>query len=125
MKIKGLLSQTRSGYTYAANGGTALIQEYFPRDIAIRDSDGTSVLLYDEAANPSYEHGLSQFLLLARILSQIDHPGRVVHYQEQHDTAWYAMNFEPRASLGDLLGCRQATAGKCAAVGSRRGLNFS
>ena len=102
-EIKGLLSQTRSGYTYIANGGTALVQEYFPLDIAIRDSDGTSVLLYDEAANPSYEHGLSQFLLLARTLSQIDHPGRVVHYQEQYDTAWYAMNFEPRASLGDLL----------------------
>jgi TPR repeat protein/serine/threonine protein kinase len=102
-EIEGLLCQTRSGYSYAANGGTALIQEYFPRDIAIRDSDGRSVLLYDEAANPSYEHGLSQFLLLARILSQIDHPGRVVHYQEQHDTAWYAMNFEARASLGDVL----------------------
>ena len=38
-EIEGVLSQTRSGYTYAANGGTALIQEYFPRDIAIRDSD--------------------------------------------------------------------------------------
>ena len=102
-EIKDLLSQTRSGYTYTANSGAVLVQEYFPRDIAVRDSDGTSVLLYDEAANPSYEHGLSQFLLLARILSQIDHPGRVVHYQEQHDSAWYAMNFEPRASLGDLL----------------------
>ena len=75
-----------------------------PATFAIRDSDGTSVLLCDEAANPSYEHGLSQFLLLARILSQIDHPGRVVHYQEQNDTAWYAMNFDTRASLGDLLG---------------------
>ena len=103
-EIKGLLSETRSGYTYTANGGAALVQEYFPRDIAIRDSDGTSVLLYDEAANPSYENGLSQFLLLARILSQIDHPGRVVHYQEQNDTAWYATDFEPRASLRDLLG---------------------
>jgi len=103
-QIQGLLNQTRAGYTYTANGGAALIQEYFPRDIAIRDSDGASVLLYDEAANPSYEQGLSQFLLLARILSQIDHPGRVVHYQEQNDTAWYAMHFEPRASLGDLLG---------------------
>jgi TPR repeat protein/serine/threonine protein kinase len=102
-EIEDLLSQTRSGYTYAANGGTALIQEYFPRDIAIRDPDGSSLLLYDEAANPSYEHGLSQFLLLARILSQIDHPSRVVHYQEQNDSAWYAMNFEPRASLADLL----------------------
>ena len=102
-EIKDLLNQTRSGYTYTANDGAVLIQEYFPRDIAIRDSDGASVLLYDEAANPSYENGLSQFLLLARILSQIDHPGRVVHYQEQHDTAWYAMHFEPRASVGDLL----------------------
>jgi serine/threonine protein kinase/tetratricopeptide (TPR) repeat protein len=102
-KIKDLLSQTRSGYTYTANDGATLIQEYFPCDIAIRDSDGTSVLLYDEAANPVYEHGLSQFLLLARVLSQIDHPGRVVHYQEQHDTAWYAMNFEPRASVRELL----------------------
>jgi serine/threonine protein kinase/tetratricopeptide (TPR) repeat protein len=103
-KIEGLVSQSRSGYTYAANSNTVLIQEYFPCDIAIRDSDGTSVLLQDESENPGYEHGLSQFLLLARILSQIDQPGRVVHYQEQHDTAWYAIHFEPRASLKDLLG---------------------
>jgi TPR repeat protein/serine/threonine protein kinase len=103
-EINALVSQTRSGYTYTANDGTALVQEYFPRDIAIRDSNGTSVLLNDETTNPHYEHGLSQFLLLARILSQIDHPGRVVHYQEQNHTAWYAMNFQPRASLGDLLG---------------------
>jgi TPR repeat protein/serine/threonine protein kinase len=102
-EIGELLNQTRSGYTYAANRGTVLVQEYFPSEIAIRDLDGTSVLLHNEGENSSYEHGLSQFLLLARVLCQIDHPGRVVHYQEQHDTAWYAVNFEPRVPLGDLL----------------------
>jgi len=101
--IEKVLTITQSGYTYAVNSGMAIVQEYFPHSIAIRDADGKSVLLRDSNASNSYENGLSQFLLLARILSQIDHPGRVIHYQEEHDTAWYAIDFQPRASLGDFF----------------------
>ena len=101
--IEKVLAQGQSGYTYVANGGSTIIQEYFPGAIAIRDTDGKSILLRDKLAKNSYEDGLSQFLLLARILSQIEHPGKVIHYQEEHDTAWYAVSIEPRASVGDLL----------------------
>ena len=106
-QITRVLAQTDNGFTYAANDGAALVQEFFPHQFALRDYDGISLLLCAETFNTDYEQGLSEFLLLARVLSQIDHPGRVVHYQEQNDTAWYAVELKPRASLADLLKTRQ------------------
>ncbi|MBL10366.1 MAG: hypothetical protein CL402_07625 [Acidiferrobacteraceae bacterium] len=101
--IERVISQTECGYTYAANDGLTVLQEYFPRKIAIRNADQRSIILSDTSNNASYEYGLSNFLLLARTLSQMDQPVRVVHYQEEHSTAWYAIKFTPSASIGDLL----------------------
>ena len=102
-RIEEVISETYSGYTYLANNRSIVIEEYFPNDIAIRDTDGTSLLLKDEENVVAYEKGLSQFLLLARVLSQIEHSGRVIHYQEENNTAWYASEAVVRASYGDLL----------------------
>ena len=101
--IEKVISETENGYTYAANDGLTILQEYFPKKIAIRDTDHRSVVLSNTKATNSYEYGLSNFLLLARTLSQINQTGRVVHYQEEHATAWYAIEFTPSASIDDLL----------------------
>ena len=102
-QVNRLLATTDSGYTYSSNNGSHLVQEFFPKQLAVRDSDGVSLLLWDESVNEDYEQSLKDFLLLARVLSQIDHPGRVAHYGEQGDSAYYAVKFRPLASMRDLL----------------------
>ena len=64
-------------------------------------------MLWDATADEEYQQGLSAFLLLARVLSQTDHPGRVTHYQEQNDTAYYVLQLEPRTTWADLLSTGQ------------------
>ena len=105
--VDHLIHESAAGYTYSANEGLLIIQEYFPQQIAVRDLDGVSVMLWDAAADEEYQQGLSAFLLLARVLSQTDHPGRVIHYQEQNDTAYYVLQLEPRTTWADLLSTGQ------------------
>jgi serine/threonine protein kinase len=105
--IDHLIHESAAGYTYSANEGLLIIQEYFPQQIAVRDLDGVSVMLWDATADEEYQQGLSAFLLLARVLSQTDHPGRVTHYQEQNDTAYYVLQLEPRTTWADLLSTGQ------------------
>ena len=102
-QINRLLASTDSGYTYSSNSGSAIIQEFFPKQLAVRDQDGLALLLWDASLNEDYEQGLKDFLLLGRVLSQIDHAGRVVHYSEDNDSAYYAIKFRPLASVRDLL----------------------
>ena len=102
-QVNRLLASTDSGYTYSSNNGSAIVQEFFPKQLAVRDKDGLSLLLLDASLNADYEQGLKDFLLLGRVLSQIDHAGRVVHYSEDNDSAYYAIKFSPLASVRDLL----------------------
>ncbi|HCK76157.1 MAG TPA: hypothetical protein DHW07_03330, partial [Gammaproteobacteria bacterium] len=101
--ISRLLGTSDSGYTYLANEGTIVVQEYFPVQFAVRDTDGVSLLLCDAQFNSDFEQGLTEFLRLARVLSQLDHPGRVAHYEENDGAAWYSIDLPVRASLADLL----------------------
>jgi len=101
--ISRLLATSDSGYTYLANEGATVVQEYFPLQFAVRDTDGVSLLLCDAQFNSDFEQGLTEFLLLARVLSQLDHPGRVGHYEENDGAAWYSIDLPVRASLADLL----------------------
>jgi len=102
-QVNRLLVTTDSGYTYSSNNGSYLVQEFFPQQLAVRDSDGLSLLLWDESLNEDYEQGLKDFLLIARVLSQIDHPGRIAHYGEHDESAYYAVKFRSLASIRDLL----------------------
>ncbi|HCX87216.1 MAG TPA: hypothetical protein DG761_04270, partial [Gammaproteobacteria bacterium] len=101
--ISRLLATSDSGYTYLANEGTIIVQEYFPLQFAVRDTDGVSLLLCDAQFNSDFEQGLTEFLLLARVLSQLDHPGRVGQYEENDGAAWYSIDLPVRASLAELV----------------------
>lgn len=106
-EIERVHSSSQSGYTYDAvdtqNQHHVMVEEYFPFDIAVRDTDGLSVLLCDEEVEDDYEVGLTRFLKLSRVLSQIDHAGRVIHYHEQNDTAFYVVDTAVQLSLRDHL----------------------
>ena len=101
------LVSSDSGFTYLANDGRTVVQEYFPQQIAVCDTDGISLLLADAAFNTDFEEGTTEFLATARALSQIDHPGRVAEYEEKDGTSWYAVHMAVRASLADLLATGQ------------------
>ncbi len=105
--ISRLLVTSDSGYTYLANDGRTVVQEFFPQQFAVRDVDGVSLLLCDSKFNHDYEQGLTEFLLLARVLSQLDHPGRVARYEENDGAAWYSVELPVKASLADLLATGQ------------------
>ena len=105
--ISRLLVTSDSGYTYLANDGRTVVQEFFPQQFAVRDVDGISLLLCDSKFNHDYEQGLTEFLLLARVLSQLDHPGRVARYEENDGAAWYSVELPVKASLADLLATGQ------------------
>ena len=102
-QVNRLLVTTDSGYTYSSNNGSYLVQEFFPQQLAVRDSDGLSLLLWDESLNEDYEQGLKDFLLIARVLSQIAHPGRIAHYGDHDESAYYAVKFRSLSSIRDLL----------------------
>ncbi|SVE58540.1 uncharacterized protein METZ01_LOCUS511394, partial [marine metagenome] len=53
-QVNRLLAATDSGYTYSSNNGSHLVQELFPKQLAVRDSDGISLLLWDESVNEDY-----------------------------------------------------------------------
>ena len=101
--IEKLISQSESGFTYIANNGKTILQEYFPLQFAVRDDDGVSLLLADAQYNDDYENGLDEFILLSEILSKIDHPGRVVDYNEKSGAAWYIVDLSVKVTLEDLL----------------------
>ncbi len=105
--IDRLLVASDSGFTYLANGGSAVVQEYFPQQIAVRDTDGISLLLADAEFNSDFDEGTTEFLAIARALSQIDHSGRVFEYQEKDGAAWYSVHMAARASVADLLATGQ------------------
>ena len=65
--ISRVLVTSDSGYTYLANDGATVVQEYFPLQFAVRDTDNTSLLLCDAQFNTDYEQGLTEFLRLARV----------------------------------------------------------
>jgi hypothetical protein len=56
--VDHLIHESAAGYTYSANDGLLIIQEYFPQQIAVRDLDGVSVMLWDATA-PRACHSLS------------------------------------------------------------------
>ena len=60
--ISKLLGTSDSGYTYLANDGATVVQEYFPIQFAVRDTDGISLLLCDAQFNSDFEQGLTEFL---------------------------------------------------------------
>jgi len=81
------------------------IKEYFPRDIAGRETDRTTVTpdSTDDASN--FQHGLEQFQTEARTLARLDHPNIVRIHQvlAAHGTAYLVMEYYPGLTLAEHL----------------------
>ena len=106
--IKKVLGSGTFGITYLAKDNylnkQVVIKEYFPNDIAIRNSDSTiSAKTNNDKEN--FEYGLSSFLKEAQVLAKFNHPNvvRVNSFCESNNTAYFIMDYEKGKDLEDYL----------------------
>ena len=81
------------------------IKEYFPRDIAGRDVDRTTVTPDSTDDAQGFRYGLEQFQTEARTLARLDHPNIVRIHQvlAAHGTAYLVMEYYPGLTLAEHL----------------------
>jgi serine/threonine protein kinase len=81
------------------------IKEYFPRDIAGRETDRTTVTPDSTEDAEGFRYGLEQFQTEARTLARLDHPNIVRIHQvlAAHGTAYLVMEYYPGLPLGEYL----------------------
>ncbi|WP_020507266.1 DUF6384 family protein [Lamprocystis purpurea] len=81
------------------------IKEYFPRDIAGRDGDRTTVTPDSTDDAEGFRYGLEQFQAEARTLARLDHPNIVRIHQvlAAHGTAYLVMEYYPGLTLAEHL----------------------
>ena len=84
---------------------TVAIKEYFPRDLATRNSIEATVVPQTAADSDSFKFGLEQFLLEARTLAQFDHPSivRIKDYFEENRTGYLIMPYYQGMTLEAFL----------------------
>ena len=81
------------------------IKEFFPRDIAGRDTDRTTVTPDSTDDAEGFRYGLEQFQAEARTLARLDHPNIVRIHQvlAAHGTAYLVMEYYPGLTLAEHL----------------------
>ncbi len=95
------------GVTYQASHALlnqrVAIKEFYPREIAFRDSTGH--LLIPETKRNLYQRGLHRFLREGQILATLNHPGivRVQDFFEEHETAYLVMELVVGQTLRNVL----------------------
>jgi len=76
------------------------IKEFFPRELAVRARDGTTVHPVNTNAREAYEGGLRRFRDEPHIVS-------CVNYCEQNGTAYLVMDYEDGLPLSEFLHRRE------------------
>ena len=82
-----------------------VIHEYYPRSLCVRGEDTISVTSENEERFTDYEFGLSEFLLEARLVSQIRSPylPSVIEYREANGTGYLVSEYDDGCTLRDKL----------------------
>ena len=105
------------GVTYLAQESllnrTVVIKENFPDSLCYREEGTLNVCLHDpETGKEKFDWALSNFLREVRLLANMDHPciAKVYTYFEEHQTAYYAVEYINGISL-DKLAAHHAAKG--------------
>lgn len=82
-----------------------VIHEYYPRSLCIRDQDKISVTSETRERFTDFEFGLSEFLLEARLVSQIRSPylPNVIEYREANGTGYLVSEYDDGRTLAEWL----------------------
>jgi serine/threonine protein kinase len=107
-RIDGMLGHGGFGITYLATDTnlqeSVAIKEYFPNDMAYRDSTAT-VMPKSDGEEEDFDAGLKAFLEEARTLARFRHP-RIVHVRrffEQNGTGYIVFEFVRGRTLSQRL----------------------
>ena len=81
------------------------IKEFFPRELATRNSQYLTVIPQTASDSGAFKFGLEQFLTEARTLAQFDHPGivRINDYFEVNGTGYLVMPYYRGVTLEAFL----------------------
>lgn len=107
-RLEGVLGQGGFGITYLARdlklNTLVAIKEYLPLDMVLRDQR-LGVQLKAESSRRRFEWGKNNFLHEARTLARFKHPNivRVLAFFEEHNTAYFVMEYERGESLRSIL----------------------
>jgi serine/threonine protein kinase len=105
-RVRGVLGRGGFGVTYDAqdsNGERVAIKEYYPYDMAVRQSDG-SVMPHAANRDNFYKY-LGDFRKEAEALAAFDHPN-IVHVLgrfEENGTGYFVMDFEEGETLSGSI----------------------
>ena len=95
---------TYKGYDHSLHCDVA-IKEYLPSGLALRTTDGATVIAKSDQDKKYYEYGLKRFLEEARILAKFKERSivRVSRFLESNGTAYLVMDYEDGESLAEHL----------------------
>lgn len=105
-RIASVLGQGGFGLTYKADdlrlGNPVAVKEYFPADLALRES-GLTVVPRSAREQGVFEWGRGKFLEEARTLARFRHPNivRVSRLFEANNTAYMVLDFEMGPNLAE------------------------
>ena len=108
LTIKKVLGSGTFGITYLAEDNylnkQVVIKEYFPNDIAVRNSDST-ISAKTSSDKENFEYALSSFLKEAQVLAKFNHLNivRVNSFCESNGTAYFLMDYEAGEDLQSYL----------------------
>jgi len=108
-RIERVLGEGGFGIVYLAcepaDGRRVAIKEYLPSQMAARAADGVSVAVKTGPHADAFAAGLRSFVNEARLLSRFKHPAllEVLHFWEEHGTAYMLMPFYEGPTLKQLL----------------------
>ena len=108
-EITSILGQGGFGITYKAWDHTlecdVAIKEYFPKQLASRDSDTISIKTTISSDQNAFVIGLKSFVKEAQVLAKFQHPAivPVKRLVQANDTAYMIMGFVEGESLADYL----------------------
>ncbi len=97
------------GVTYLGHdrlqGQKIAIKEYFPREVAGRDTDGRSVVAHSGEGSEEFRYGKEQFLGEAQTLARFDHANivSVRDFFEENGTAYLVMEYYEGKTLEAYL----------------------
>ncbi len=81
------------------------VKEFFPKDLAARNTDRSTVVPYSAKESEFFDYGLDRFLMEARTMARFSHPNivRVKNYFQANDTAYIVMDYYEGQNLGEYL----------------------
>jgi len=108
-RVEAVLGTGGFGITYRCRDehlqADVAVKEYYPRQIAGRTGESSTIRPHSSEETEDFEYGLQQFMEEGRTLARFDHPNvvDVRSYFEENGTGYLVMDYYEGQSLTDYL----------------------